>query len=747
MRGLVVAFFFSLLSAPLVVSATILGNIGYDTTFDADGSLSAIQNLGNGSFSNGERVTGVDIRIAAPLGGLFRPEIRSFLATSDMSTVVEAAYQPSAGGENVFHFDLPTPFVPNPEECYVLMFYQFSSALNTTFYGWSNNQYSASTTGCHPQYASHDINTGLQNPALNGHGLVDYSFQIYTEPIQTPPSISNLQQFRQFGVDEIAEGATFVGNAAVFKADITDADSAQVKLEIELKPIDVPFDGANTVLSDLSAPGVVELAHDELIPKDNHYQSGGNVESFHWRARAVDAERNMSEWVEYPSTSNTDFTAKVVPLWTQVESEFPSLELTRQWFDVDYANGSANEPGDCGRSIAQCGCAITSALMIANYYGVISNREDGTISPLDFNNWLLNNNVVFAHDGTFTWAPLETYTGGRIRYIANERWDIPDDASYQNSSGDFARLNSYVANAENPRPVISKSSKDKPHGGITRLHFFVIDTKIGSNYTIRDPYWFETKTLNDSTGVTNKIRRYEGGFDGLRIYEPTGGVAYTPRMSHILGSPAELLLTDAQGRRLGKDPRTGQSFNEIPGGQYFLEDRISNPDENAPNVVSRERNKVLEIENPLDGGFTLQVIGTGTGDFSLTSTFSDIQGEVTGGTTHASTSQNVVSVFTGTYNATSSETSIIEAQKSPLQLFSELKQVTQAASITPNKLKLAIQTSIVAAEKLYKANKITLTKITLRALKELIKSKKGKGILPSDAERTIVLIDEILARL
>lgn len=732
-------------TAPLLVSAAVLGNIGYDTTFVADGSFAAIQNLGNGTFSNGERVTGVDIRIAAPLGGIFRPEIRSFLATSDMSTVVEAAYQPSAGGENVFHFDLPTPFVPDPSECYVLMFYQFSSAPNTTFYGWSTDKYSASTAGCHPTYASHNINTALQNPALNGHGLVDYSFQIITESIQSPPEISNLKQYRQFGVDEIAEGATFVGNVAVFKANIQDADSAEVKLEVELKPMNVPFDGTNITPSDLQSLGTVAFEHNELIPTAEHYQSGGNVESFHWRARAVDAEGNTSDWVEFSPDATPDFTAKVVPLWTQKESPFPSNEQTALWAERDFANRAADKVGDCGLTITQCGCAITSALMIAQYHGTQNGADGLPISPLNFNNWLLENSTEFKKDGTFTWHPLEKYTEGNVQYIGDKRFDIPEEPTYQNTSADFALLDEYV-NQTVSIPVISKSSATKTHGGIRRLHFFVIDSKVGSRYTMRDPFWFGTKTLDDAASVPGLVRRYEGGFDGLRIYEEGEGLAYTPRMTHTLGSPAELLFADSQGRRLGKDPRTGQTYDEIPGGNYFVDDRISNPDENVPDITPREGNKVIELENPPEGPYTLEVIGTGTGSYSLISTFTDTGGEATSTIFLASTSPNLVSSYQGGYSSTSAESStIIPSKKETAQdVFNQLKLAVDAAAITPKTLKTTIKASVLAAEKLYKSGKLTLAKLALKGLKELIKNKRGKGIATSDADKLVVLIDKLL---
>lgn len=728
--------------APLFSDAAVLGNIGYDTTFQANGSLAAIQNLGNGTFSNGEQVIGVSIRIAAPLGSIFRPEIRSFLATSDMSTVVEAAYQPSAGGENVFHFDLPTPFVPAPSECYILMFYQFSSAPNTTFYGWSTDQYTASTTGCHPQYASHNINIDLQNPALNGHGMVDYSFQIHTESIQSPPGISNLRQFRQFGVDEIAEGATFVGNAAVFKADIADADSEQVKLEVELKPIDVAFDGGKTRLSDLATPGIVELAYDELIPIAQHYVSGGNIESFHWRARAVDAEGNAGEWVEYtPSGASADFTAKVVPLYTQITSSFPFREDEDEWAGQLYASGVDN---DCSRNdplnanIARCGCAISSLVMVAKYHGLTNGVDNLPINPLNINAWLKANNGYIG-DNLVSWSKAEEYLGIKI---GNEPHAVLafDRANYKTTSS--AVVNSFL---QQENPVIAFNS--------TAGHYFVMDNTInkasGSTYTVRDPRWYRTQTLSDAQNLANEVKGYNNVFTHATIFTklpaPTKIAAHTEL---YLASPAELLVMDAQGRRSGKDPVTNAVYNEIPGALYSLEDTISSSDVDLDPSTAHQT-KVLSLPVLLDGTYTVKVIGTGTGSYTLTSAMTNGVGSTAIETFTASTTQGAVTqydlVVTGGEPQDTSPTP--PPPPSIPELFTSLKNTIKSSN-AKTLVKAALLIQVAAAEKTYQKNKITETNILLTALeKEITLLKKKKQISITDADKILAAIAALKARL
>ncbi len=746
MRGVVVAFFFSLLSAPLVVSGATLGNIDHDVSFEATASMAAMQNLGNGSFTNGEQVTGADIRIGGNGGNLLNIDLRSFLIDSNgAGSFSGPGYLNTTQGNNVYHFDFTTPFVPDPFKCYVLLFYQFfGSPATSTFYGWSTNQYTASTTGCHPQYASHDVNTGLQNPSLNGHGLVDYSFQIYTEPVQppqSPPSIANLQQFRQFGVDDIAAGATFVGNAAVFKADISDADSALVKLEVELKPIDEPFNGASTVLSDLSSQGLIELAHDELIPKDNHYESGGNVESFHWRARGVDVEGNTSDWVEFGTDPGSrDFRAKVVPLYTQVESIFPSEEQTRAWAVAPYASGvdkdcAKNEPG-FRATIAKCGCALTSSIMIAHYFGEGKDIDGATTTPLTANAWLKTHHG-YTWDNRVDWLKLEQYFGTIVEEEVNARLTL-DRNNFK--TDDVGVVNSYLSQQV---PVITFNKK---YG-----HFIVLESQITNSsptYVIRDPLWYNTKTLIDAKNIAQYVQSYQNKFASSTIFTKLD----TPQpivasVELFLASPAEILVTDPSGKKEGRDA-SGITYHEISGAQYYFDDPISSSEEEI-DESQIHRVKVMMFPTLVDGTYNVQVIGTGSGSYTLTSSMTVTNGSTAVEIFTASTSPNAVTqydlVVTGGEPQGTSPTT--PPPPTIPELFTSLKNAIKNSSAKPL-VKAALLVQVVAAEKTYQKNKIKETKLILTALeKEVALLKKKKQIANTDADKILAALAALKAQL
>lgn len=78
----------------------------------------------------------------------------------------------------------------------------------------------------------------------------------------------------------------------------------------------------------------------------------------------------------------------------------------------------------------------------------------------------------------------------------------------------------------------------------------------------------------------------------------------------------ELLLTDPRGRRLGLEPNTQRQHAEVPRAGY---------DEGTGPVPGRE----LEIMQPADGAYTLEVIGTDAGRYDLSMYANDREGQPT----------------------------------------------------------------------------------------------------------------------
>jgi len=220
---------------------------------------------------------------------------------------------------------------------------------------------------------------------------------------QHPPALSNLAQFKSDGVTAIAENGITAESTLVFKAMPEDQDADQVKLQVELKESTQSFDGMDLLESGFVASGGNITTMKELIPEGK----------FHWRARAMDGKGNASEWQEFGIAGNTDFEVKLVPLYTQGFSKYPSEAQTILWFDKLYAAGRGNlGPINqrCGPSIANCGCAVTSMVMLGRYYGINTAVDGSSVDPLAIDRWLTNNNG-YSTFGKVYWNKAVDYLG------------------------------------------------------------------------------------------------------------------------------------------------------------------------------------------------------------------------------------------------------------------------------------------------------------------------------------------------
>ncbi|HCM68525.1 MAG TPA: hypothetical protein DIS62_06060 [Candidatus Kerfeldbacteria bacterium] len=180
-----ILFFFSI---PSVAGAATHGSLDSDVSFVADGSLAAYQNLGNGNFTSGASVIGVDIRASTTPGNAITARIEGHsIVTHATNGSFSSDIVWTVAGDTVYHFDLPI-FTPDTATCYQLRFVQAGSTGQTTFFGSTADTYQASSAGCYSQYDGDDVSQGNQPAALNGHGLKDYSFLIYDDGnVAVPP--------------------------------------------------------------------------------------------------------------------------------------------------------------------------------------------------------------------------------------------------------------------------------------------------------------------------------------------------------------------------------------------------------------------------------------------------------------------------------------------------------------------------------------------------------------------------------
>lgn len=244
--------------------------------------------------------------------------------------------------------------------------------------------------------------------------------------------------------------------------------------------------------------------------------------------------------------------------------------------------------------ISEKGCALVSTVMVLLYHGVTTGIDGKPVTPENLNTWLIDQRDGYDSRGRLNWEMLTTYSGGKVTFRGLT--GKADDALLRRELCEYGPT------------VIRVDSPGYPDRGQLQGHFVVAtgrDYLQESTWLINDPAGGETTTL---------AAKYHNRYYGLRRF--TGPeFDWTDRLSGLtirLYSPAELLLTDPQGQRTGRDPMTNMDYEEIPDSAYG-DCSIADAENGEPTPVVME----LDIREPLDGSYTMQVTGTEAGSYSL----------------------------------------------------------------------------------------------------------------------------------
>jgi hypothetical protein len=182
---------------------------------------------------------------------------------------------------------------------------------------------------------------------------------------------------------------------------------------------------------------------------------------------------------------------------------------------------------------------------------------------------------------------------------------------------------------ETDKSTIDTFVKEKPVLGFNEGegHWMVLTDTINDGYAVNDPFWYNTKTTDDTADNEDHVQDYDDSIKKAVLIEHGALKPVQALVEFILSSPAELLLIDEKGRRLGYDSDTGNYMSEIPSGAYDRASFIADPANPAPIPHLK---KHLMVTHPQGSFFTLSVIGTGDGVYNLSSLVSDGKGNMAG---------------------------------------------------------------------------------------------------------------------
>ena len=306
-------------------------------------------------------------------------------------------------------------------------------------------------------------------------------------------------------------------------------------------------------------------------------------------------------------TYTTEDEEIVYPRYTQIISPYPSIPETTEWADDVYANGTGQLGSyPCGLTVAQCGCALTSLVMSARNADIKEDILGDDVNPGNMNAYLSDIDG-YASGGALRWLAAQAYfgeftSGGKIA----SRFSTPVQRPYGNV---MSFIDTALANPKNA--VLAYKNG----------HFVWLPEKTVNTYTVRDPWWYNTMTADDSTA--DKVKDYNNVFEDARVLtiadEPVEFTG-TDIEVHLQGT-AELLFKKATGQKVGYD--NGTVVVGLDKASYGNTEIVSLG--GAP--LSGKGKHLIVYE--AGSTFTLDVVGTGSGTYTLEFFTISATGEVT----------------------------------------------------------------------------------------------------------------------
>src|SRR3989344_526261 len=223
----------------------------------------------------------------------------------------------------------------------------------------------------------------------------------------------------------------------------------------------------------------------------NSYSTGHGVDGLPWACENGWLSSVTCPTVVVPPVGGG--TSHIVPLYTQIPSPYPSRDLTDIWSSTLYAFATSttdNTTNSCGATIEKCGCALVSGVMVIKYF-----EPTIDVTPVTLNDYLKN-----PPTNPKTGKPYDGYTPeGGFHYITGVNVFTDGKIKFNNLEygkpyvNDYAKLDNLLSAGA---VVFGRTSK------VRGSHYYVIEEKFGDTYKIRDPWYFNTDTLNDDVSTT-----------------------------------------------------------------------------------------------------------------------------------------------------------------------------------------------------------------------------------------------------
>jgi uncharacterized delta-60 repeat protein len=267
---------------------------------------------------------------------------------------------------------------------------------------------------------------------------------------------------------------------------------------------------------------------------------------------------------------------------------------------------------DPGCKTSDYGCALVT---VSNMLRSFADPLLATYLPTVLNDRLKLDAVAGYYDVCdLRFAKIPTATDSRVTMVVKPVASADLDGYLEQNfcdGGDRAilRLNQYV------------------DGGQTATsHFvFVIGRDSSGDWTVFDPGWTEPTPQNAGSSLREHLNGFttnKAGKATFRRFEVADVRLFAANPTPMPGSlsvgalsPVELLVTDPQGRRLGWSE--SEDIFEIPQGSYFRDFPLGNADGDGVGPGESSGRKTAYIPLPESGNYTVRVVGTALGTYTL----------------------------------------------------------------------------------------------------------------------------------
>lgn len=361
-----------------------------------------------------------------------------------------------------------------------------------------------------------------------------------------------------------------------------------------------------------------------------------------------------------------------VPLVKQTSNPWQALE-----YDTAHTWASTT------KTIHDWGCALTSAVMVLQYNGILKLPDNSPLNPGTLNAWLKSYPGGYVGNGLVNWIAIQ-----KLTQLARLAFNNP---GYTYDALVYKRVNS-----ANTAQLTQDLTNNIPDILEEPGHFVVATGKQNTTYTINDPY-FPRNTLNDG---------YNNTFLTLGRFVPS----HTDLSYILITADPSLTLT-----------LTNSANQSV--GTFFIQQPLTNDTDFNP---SGSPLGMYYVEEPGDGLYTLTVTSSGPSQpFLVNEYLYDISGNVT------------IATVSGTTNNNSQTTISVTSKKVTFQTFYSDSQSALDLKLLSKGVYNAIVLQIKNIQKEVESGQISVAKLHLNVISLLLQvmpgiSQQTKDLLQSD---------------